>query len=243
MEMASPTGETDLPMMKQSRREPKKGAFPLNAMIGLVLSCLVIIGAQLDSRPALAEWYVAGQFGPNFADQLSNIRGTGSLEGSRAIDFDLKNSLAYGLKLGRYPGNGWFGIELDVFHSSPHIKELPPTATRPNVPGVHMRVTNVGVNLLVRYPGVTFQPYAGIGAAAMIGRIGDSATTRGDTDVASGLNLLAGIRAFVTPYVAVFTEYKYSQATFEFTGAFPQGQGFNGDYNAQHLMVGVSYHF
>lgn len=194
--------------------------------------------AQSGSIPnASAEWYVAGQAGVNFADQLSDISGTGSLSGFRAPDFDLKNALVYGAKVGVFPGNGWFGVELDAFHSSPNIKNLD------DVPGIPMRVTNVGVNLIARYPGVTFQPYIGIGAAALIARIGDSATTQGDTDVASGLNLLTGIRAFVTPYVAVFTEYKYTQSTFEFDSAFGQTGGFNGNYNAQHLVFGVSYHF
>lgn len=203
-------------------------------------ACLLVLWAGPPSGgipQAMAEWYVAGQAGVNFADQLSDISGTGNLSGFRAPDFDLKNALVYGAKVGVFPGNGWFGVELDAFHSSPHIKNLD------DVPGIHMRVTNVGVNLIARYPGVTFQPYVGIGAAALIARIGDSATTRGDTDVASGLNLLTGIRAFVTPYVAVFTEYKYTQSTFEFDGAFGGSSGFNGNYNAQHLVFGVSYHF
>jgi opacity protein-like surface antigen len=188
--------------------------------------------------PVSAEWYVAGQVGVNFADQLSDIRGTGTLQGLRAPDFDLKNAVLYGAKLGVFPGNGWFGVELDAFHSSPNVKNLD------NVPGFSMRVTNVGINLIARYPGATFQPYIGIGTGALIARIGDSATTRGDTDVSSMLNLLTGIRAFVTPYVAIFAEYKYTQSTLEFDNGFAQfGGGFNGDYNAQQVVVGVSYHF
>jgi opacity protein-like surface antigen len=198
---------------------------------------LCIAAAILITRPVSAEWYVAGQFGANFADQLSDIRGTGEIRGARSPDFDMKNSFLFGGKVGTFPGNGWFGVELDVFHSSPHIKNLD------DVPGVHMRVTNVGVNLLARYPGVTFQPYAGIGAGAAIARIGDSPTTRGNTDVASALNLLIGIRAFVTPYVAVFTEYKYSQSTFEFDQAFGPSSGLSGNYDAQILVTGLSYHF
>jgi opacity protein-like surface antigen len=202
----------------------------------MVFGCLVLAGT-LVMRPASAEWYVAGQFGANFADQLSDIRGTGALNGFRAPDFDLQNSFLYGGKVGMFPGNGWFGVELDVFHSTPHIKNLD------DVPGIHMRVTNVGVNLIARYPGVTFQPYAGIGAGAAIARIGNSATTRGNTDVASALNLLVGIRAFVTPYVAVFTEYKYSQSTFQFDQAFGPASGFNGNYDAHIIVTGLSYHF
>ena len=168
------------------------------------IACSVSLGGR-----AQAEYYVAGQIGVNFADRLKNIEGTGSLLNQRAPDFDLKNAVSYGGKLGYFPGHGPMGVELDVFNSQPNIKNLD------DVPGIHMRVTNVGVNLLARYPGVTFQPYAGIGAGAAIARIGDSATTRGNTDVSSALNLLVGIRAFVTPYVAVFTEYKYSQATIQ----------------------------
>jgi opacity protein-like surface antigen len=204
--------------------------------INTLLAVLLTAGF-LVAPTAKAEWYVAGQFGANFADQLTNIRGTSSLSGLRAPDFDLQNSFAYGGKVGLYPGNGWFGVELDVFHSTPHIKNLD------DVPGIHMRVTNVGVNLLARYPGVTFQPYAGIGAGAAIARIGDSATTRGSTDVASALNLLVGLRAFITPYVAVFTEYKYSQASFEFNNAFGPSSGFSGNYDAHILVTGLSYHF
>lgn len=206
------------------------------ALIAVVLICLIGTG-MLNSRPVLGEWYVAGQFGANFADQVSDIHGTGNLSGFRAPDFDLQNSLLYGAKVGNFPGNGWFGLELDVFHSTPHVKNLD------DVPGFHMRVTNVGVNLLARYPGVTFQPYAGIGAGVAIARIGDSATTRGSTDASSALNLLVGIRAFVTPYVALFTEYKYSQSTFEFSHAFGASSGFSGNYDAHILVTGLSYHF
>ncbi len=202
-----------------------------------ILLLVLLVAGFLVAPTAKAEWYVAGQFGANFADQLTNIRGTSSLSGLRAPDFDLQNSFVYGGKVGLYPGNGWFGVELDVFHSTPHIKNLD------DVPGIHMRVTNVGVNLLARYPGVTFQPYAGIGAGAAIARIGDSATTRGSTDVASALNLLVGLRAFITPYVAVFTEYKYSQASFEFNNAFGPSSGFSGNYDAHILVTGLSYHF
>jgi opacity protein-like surface antigen len=205
------------------------------------ITLMLVFGLLSTSlaRQAFAEWYVAGQVGVNFADQLSDIRGTGVQEGGRSPDFDLKNAVLYGAKLGVFPGNGWFGVELDAFHSSPNVKNLD------DVPGFSMRVTNVGINLIARYPGVTFQPYVGIGTGALIARIGDSATTQGDTDVSSMLNLLTGVRAFVTPYVAIFTEYKYTQSTLEFSNGFaPQfGGGFTGDYNAQHVVFGVSYHF
>jgi opacity protein-like surface antigen len=204
--------------------------------IGL-LCVLVWTGTNHD---ASAEWYVAGQFGANFADRLTDVSGTNGFAGARAPDFDLKNSFTYGGKVGYFPGNGWFGMEFDAFHTTPHIKNLD------NIPGIHMRVTTAGVNFIARYPGVTFQPYAGIGGAVVIAHISDSPTTRSDSNVTGGLNVLAGIRAFVTPYVAIFTEYKLTQATLRFDQAFSgfgTAGGFMGDYRAQQLVVGVSYHF
>ncbi len=197
------------------------------------------------SLPAIAqaEWYVAGQGGVNFADRLKDVQGTGTLSGLQSrSDFDLTNAIVYGGKLGYFPGNGAVGIELDAFHSSPHRKAFI-NSVGEYVSGVHLGVTNVGLNILFRYPGQTFQPYAGIGGAALIARLGGSPTVRGDNDVGFGVNLIAGIRAFVTPYMAVFTEYKYTQGNLIFDRAFPPDAGFSADYRAQHLVFGVSYHF
>lgn len=198
-----------------------------------VLLCLIYIGRSE------AEWYVAGQVGANFADRLTDIQGTGNLQSSSSPDFDLQNAVVYGGKLGYFPNNGSFGIEVDASNSTPHIKNLG------DVPGIHMRVTTVGINLLLRYPGQTFQPYVGLGGGALIARIDDSPANSSvsDSDVGPAFNLLTGIRAFVTPYVAVFSEYKYTQGTLSFDQAFPPGGGFSGDYRAQYLVVGVSYHF
>ena len=83
-----------------------------------------------------------------------------------------------------------------------------------------MRVTTVGVNFIARYPGRTFQPYVAVGVGAAIAHIGDTATVRSDTDVPPAWNVLAGLRAFMTPKIAVFREYKYTGATFKFDQAF-----------------------
>ena len=209
---------------------------------GLVVAWLSIANFGMPS-PASAEWYVAGDVGANFADRLTGISGTNGLAGLQAPDFDLKNSVSYGAKLGYFAEHSWFGIEGEVLQTTPHIKNLD------DVPGIHLRVTTIGVNILARYPGRTFQPYAGVGVGAVIAHLSDSAPTRSDaetqsnTNVTSGWNALVGLRAFVTPYVAVFTEYKYTGATLRFDQAFVAGGGFEGVYRAQHVLVGLSYHF
>ncbi len=188
---------------------------------------------------ARAEYYVAGQIGVNFADRLKNIEGTGSLVtlAPRFNSFDLKNAVVYGGKLGFFPGNGAMGLELDVFNSQPNIKAMG------DIPGIHLRVTNVGMNLLLRYPGPTFQPYVGFGGAALIAKISQTVDVQSDTDVGFGINLLGGLRTFVTPYVAIFAEYKYTRGTLTFNQAFGSVGGFSGDYQAQQVVFGVSYHF
>ena len=76
-----------------------------------VLRCVLwfaIGGVAVLSHSAQAEYYVAGQVGVNFADRLKDIQGTGSLVtvAPRFENFDLKNAVLYGAKLGFFPGNG-----------------------------------------------------------------------------------------------------------------------------------------
>lgn len=198
---------------------------------------LVCGSALLPIDVAQAESYVAPQFGLNFADRIKNVEGTGPLSGFTAPSFDLQNSYSYGLKLGHYFTNNIFGLEVDVLHSTPHIKNVD------DLEGIHLRMTNIGVHLLARYPGKTFQPYFGIGPAILVSRLSGSANNQADGAVNVGVNVLVGARAFVTPYVAVFTEYKYTDGTPRFTEAYGSVGGFQGDYIVQQLVFGVSYHF
>ena len=203
------------------------------------LAVLTLLSSMLCplTAPVQAEWYVAGQIGMNFADALTNVEGTGPLSGLVAPDFDLKNSVSAGGKIGVFPFHGALGLELDAFYSSPHVKNLD------EIPGIHLAVTNIGMNVMLRYPGKTFQPYVGIGPAILVARLSNSATTQEDTDVAVGLNIPVGIRAFVHPNVALFTEYKYTEAKLGFNGAFGAFGGFASTYRAHQLFLGVSYHF
>jgi opacity protein-like surface antigen len=210
---------------------------------GALVSLSVSLAVWLAPDQARAEWYVAGQVGPTFGDRLKDVQGTGSLTTltPQVSDFDLTNSVAYGAKLGYFPGDGGVGLEVEAFNTTPHIKSF--VGSEGYIPGVHFRVTTIGLNLIARYPGRTYQPYIGIGGGAAIGHIGNSPTTTSDRDTSASLQLLAGLRAFVTPRAAVFTEYKYTDATFQFTGAFGSVGGFQAEYAAQHVMFGVSYHF
>ncbi len=201
--------------------------------VGIVLGTLAVVAPSA----AWAEWYVAPQFGVNFAESLKQGRGTGTAEGAEVVDLDLKNSYTFGGKLGFYPGNQAFGLEVDALHSNPHIKSFS------DLPGINVRMTNIGIHLLLRYPGKTYQPYVGFGPAIMVSRLASSSLNQRDTNVDVGVNVLVGLRAFVTPYIAMFTEYKYTSGTPRYTDFFAANTGFQADYQAQQLVVGVSYHF
>ena len=192
---------------------------------------------MLSSHIVFSENYIAGQIGVNFADRLEEVDGTGSLTGLQAPDFDLKNSITYGAKVGHFFDHSYYGLEGEVFHTNPHIKNLD------EIPGIHFWITSAMINLILRYPGLTFQPYIGFGGGLVFAHIDDSATTRSELDVTGGWNVLAGLRAFLTPSVALFTEYKYTGATLQFDDTFAANQGFLADYRAQHVFMGLSYHF
>ena len=110
------------------------------------LSLLLLTALSLIAIPAQAEWYVAGQAGYSFAGPLRNVTTTGPFSGIELQDFDLNNSVAYGGKVGVYPFHGSLGFELDVNHSTPHVKSLGDS------PGIHLAVTNVGANIAVALP-------------------------------------------------------------------------------------------
>jgi hypothetical protein len=191
----------------------------------------------MAAKSALGEWYVGGAAGVNFADNLHHVEGTGRLAGLRAPDFDLKNSIVYGAKVGNYFRNGWFGLEGEAMTTTPHVKNLD------DIPGFHLRVTTLGLNIVARYPGRTIQPYGGIGLALLIAHMGSSPTTMADSDVGAGFNALLGVRFFLTPYVAFFTEYKFVDGSLRFDNAFVLGGGFQADYRAQYILTGLTYHF
>jgi hypothetical protein len=102
-----------------------------------------------------------------------------------------------------YPFHGSLGVELDVFHSTPHVKNLD------DIPGIHLAVTMSARIFCCGTPVRLFSLYR------RRTRHSDCASqsfayTEQDTQVSIGFNLITGIRAFVTPIVALFTEYKFT---------------------------------
>lgn len=211
---------------------------------GSVLPLFLLSALLLPSHSG-AEPYVAGMVGYTAPNDLTNIQGTGAASGISLSDLALQNSVAYGGKVGYFfPGINWLGIETELYNTTPHVKQQSVTASGFGVtvplgtaPGFNLRVLTWGINAVVRYPGKTFQPYAGVGLGVFFANA--SFQGQSDSDTAPGLNALAGLRMFATDNLALFAEYKYNRATFN----LPNAIGFEVDYSANIFMGGVSYHF
>ena len=204
----------------------------------------------LTAVPLLAESYVAGQVGLTLPNDLSNIEVTDTRlpPGSKLSDAELKNALLYGVKAGHYWNRlRWFGVEMEAFTANPHIKQQNVTVTQPGLPtltvvpdGASLQVTTVALNLVARVPGKYLQPYAAVGPAAFIARVSSGDVER--SSVVPGLNTQLGIRYLLTKHWAMFGEWKYNYARFDFEEA-PLRVGLNATYTAHSLVVGFGYHF
>lgn len=218
---------------------------PISFRLPVPVLRLFLLSLLLLPSHSAAEPYVAGMVGYTAPNDLTNIQGTGVASGVSLSDLALKDSVAYGGKVGYFfPGVNWLGVETELYNTTPHVKQQSATASgfgisvpTGTLPGFNLRVLTWGINAVVRYPGKTFQPYAGVGLGVFFANA--SFQGQSDSDTAPGLNALAGLRMFATDNLALFVEYKYNRATFN----LPNAIGFEADYSANIFMGGASYHF
>lgn len=219
---------------------------------------LSIMGAVLLAAFALPAWgemYVAGQVGftsPRNASQVDLTVDQTVQAPSSLSDLDLQHSIMYGGKLGYYFHSiRSLGIETEAFTTTPHLKQQivtvsaldgsPPVSQ--HLSGANFRVTALAFNLVVRYSGERFQPYAGAGPAIFFAQLNDVSGSTSSTK--PGLNTQVGLRYLITPNLAVFGEWKYNHVRLNFdTVAFGSGSsGLSLHYSAHHFAFGIGYHF
>jgi len=157
---------------------------------------------------------------------------------SGEIEFD--PAVIAGARLGYFFENfdlPWLGVELDFYWTPPELDRLKaPTFNIPIKGDVDL--ISGGLNGLVRYPYGPIQPYAGVGGAIVYGDL-DFSSNR-DDDVTVALQLMGGVRGFVTDNVALFAEYKWVLTEFEFDD---KGSKLELDYNASNIYGGIEWHF
>jgi opacity protein-like surface antigen len=222
----------------------------------------LLVPIALFAPQAYAETYVAGQFGvalPSIGKGLTDVDLTGVFPaGSNMSDRGLKTSVLYGAKLGYFfPQAQWFGIEAEVFNTTPHIKgqsttiSVPPSPTvtggtvTATLSGDHLRVLTLApLNLVFRYPHSRLQPYVAVGPGIFFGHVESIATgfEGSQSSTKLGLNAQVGFRYFMTRHVTVFGEWKFNHVRFNFEENDTQF-GFNGTYNMHQVAFGIGYHF
>jgi opacity protein-like surface antigen len=208
-----------------------------------------VTGIVLASPSAQAETYVGGMLGGAFPNKFGDVQDG---RGTKFPDLELKSSFAAGAKLGHYlSSTPWLGFETELFGTSPKFKAQTVSGTSPGcgctltTSAANLRVYTWAVNAVARYPGEHFQPYVGAGLGLFFADL-RSQGAKADNAV-PGLNALAGARYFITKDVALFGEYKYSRASFEFSQAISiAGLGttaLKGDYSSNLFVVGLTGHF
>lgn len=202
-----------------------------------------------------AEPYIAVYGGITVPSSFQDVRGIDTLSVFKLNDLDLSRSGIAGVKLGVFQPSGikWFGMETEVFYTSPHVKQQDITfnlsgATIPcstaltcGLEGAHVRVATWALNFILRYPGERFQPYAGAGLGIFWGRVSGGIGTASDTS--PGLNALAGARLYLMKRVAIFGEYKFNRTTFDFGGYGDAAVSIRALYQAHHFVGGLSLQF
>lgn len=207
------------------------------------------------------EGYIAGFGGYTFGGKF-DTSGIGTASGVNFGNRDLAASGVYGAKAGGFfPDQlSWFGVEIEAFNTTPNVKQAGAA------PGSDMRVTTLAVNAIfrvqlsctttterteqvtrrveIRYERefCRLQPYAGVGLGINWVDLSNSNFTAHDNFV-PGLNVLGGVRYYLTEKIGLFTEYKYNRATFDFVSAGATLTGFQGVYSINHLVAGFSYHY
>ena len=203
---------------------------------------LFMVTACLNVLPAQADTYVAGMLGvaiplPGSVTGDENLNypnppGPGQLFRGASTQIGMKESLAYGVKLGHYFDRWpWLGVEAELLTATPHVmagtiaidtKSQTVGTFREAQSGLHLRMTTGAVSVLARYPGLRWQPYAGLGPAIFWGRAtgtGLSCDHRcqgpevSTTSVTPGWTVQAGLRYLVTPHLGLFGEWKYQSTT------------------------------
>lgn len=204
-----------------------------------------------------AEPYIAGQAGVAFPRALSDVEldqipTPTTPEGTRSSDLALANSGVYGAKVGYYfESLKWLGVEGEFFQLAPNVKQqvvsetLPGGATTNTLkPGANLIVNTIALNVMVRAQFGRLEPYVGVGPAGFIAQLNMNNRELGREPLAIssgrlGVNVEAGLRYRFLNHLAVFGEWKFNHAQFQFNSP----AHVDATYAVHFFVVGVGYHF
>jgi opacity protein-like surface antigen len=195
------------------------------------------------AMPASAEWFVGGSVGANIPNGLSNTNGTGQ-QGGTLNTFTQETSLSYGGKVGYFFEKAkWLGVDMDVSTATPNINHRQASVTGGTGLGANngqnMRVTTWSTDLIARYPGERFRPYVGGGIGVFFANAGSQSASNWNP----GAVAFGGLNVLLIEHVSMSLEYRYHYARLQFDNILGPGRGFEADYTANTLNLGLNYHF
>lgn len=176
-----------------------------------------------------------------------------SVGGSRIPDTDVRGTIGAGIKFDLYP---WFtrkmlGAEFEVFGLGASLRAPRSSSGSAAIQAQgSVVVLSTMYNLMLRYPGNTIQPYVGIGVGSSAGVLYNVNIQNGNTglsghaaDVAFAYQFLGGVRAFVTPQLFLFGEYKYYVTRYEWDSQRAGQSNVTFDFRTQIVSGGVGWSF
>ena len=192
---------------------------------------------------AWAEWYAGAYGGFSSHGDLANSTIPLSNGTLSTTDVEFDDSAVVGGKVGYFfESANWFGIEIDAGVSWPDTPTqqvgttFTPSVSGAQVPGTATVAARDNTlilfvpSVILRYPGETWQPYAGVGPALF----------EFDDEASPGISVLGGLRVFVLRKVALFAEYRYRAANIEDVDlGFGAAQG---NFAVNQIVFGVTLH-
>ena len=201
----------------------------------------VFVGVLFLAPAGASAEFFASLYAGGSISQSGNLKQTSGGVDEVFENLDIDDSVVLGAKAG-YWFLRFFGLELDLYTYTADIPAQTVTAENQTTSvriqkafaASDIRLVNVGLNGLFRFPWDDFEPYVGSG---------DSGGTD-DGNFAVGAQALAGLKYFFFRSFALFAEYKFSRVEHAFrvnSGALTNVTNEN-DSNTHHIYGGVSFH-
>ncbi|HLC17927.1 MAG TPA: outer membrane beta-barrel protein [Thermodesulfobacteriota bacterium] len=210
-----------------------------------IFIALLVCGLFAGGGTAYAEPYISIYSGAAFPHD-SDTTGEG-VDGEVEFDPGVTAGVDFGYWL-TAQNAPFLGFEVDLNSHLPRAEKFRPLLGPVADTDTDLTVYSATASVLVRSPEGWMRPYAGGGVGWFFADIADGALSTpvfgvpasfsGDEDDALGWQFFAGVDFFVLPGLALYAEYKYNIADFDFPDL-----GIKVDYRISQVNGGISYHF
>ncbi len=213
------------------------------------ISVALFVGALLLAPVGASAEFFASLYSGMSLTQSGDVTQTSGGTDEVFQDLDIDDSIVLGGKAG-YWFLRFFGVEIDVYTYAADIPTQTVTAVNQDTrvraqkafAASDIRLVNVGLDGLFRFPLGDIEPYVGVGPVFSFGS--DESGGKDDDNFALGAQVLGGIKYFFFRSFALFAEYKFTHIEHAFrvnSGAVSNVTNEN-DNNTHHIYAGVSFH-